>query len=160
MSTVSKCNGYGYCIIQCCCSCYEDEDEEIPSEHCICGHRDHPKLFGGDSCFDIYCKETCDFNCQLVQCHNFKMCNKKRPQWLLFTHGGMCVDCAVNYGKIKFLDVKDDCPICMENKDMIEISCGKHCVCIDCWKQLSESQTCIPMKCPLCRESIWKWKNK
>jgi hypothetical protein len=159
MSDSEKCNGYGYCILQCVCSCYDDEESEIPSENCICGHREHPKLIGGDTCFNVYCKEECRFNCQLIECYNFRICKQKTPQWLLYAHNGMCTYCAINLGKIRFLETKDDCPICMENKDMIEISCEKHKVCLDCWKQLSESQTCIPMKCPLCRESIWKSKQ-
>jgi hypothetical protein len=89
------------------------------------------------------------------------MCEQKRPQNILDCHNGMCSDCAIMIGKIKFLDEKDDCPICMENKDMIEISCGNHKVCLDCWKQMSETpDRPIPLTCPLCRESIWKWKRR
>jgi hypothetical protein len=89
------------------------------------------------------------------------MCGQKRPQWLLDYDYGMCKDCAIMIGRIKFLDEKDDCPICMENKDMIEISCGKHKVCLDCWKQMSETpDRPSPLTCPLCRESIWKWRRR
>jgi hypothetical protein len=57
-------------------------------------------------------------------------------------------------GKIEFLDEKEECPICMEHKDMIQVSCGKHNVCLDCWKKMSKTEA--PLRCPLCRESIWK----
>ncbi len=68
----------------------------------------------------------------------------------------MCIDCAIMLGKITFLDVKDDCPICMENKDMIQISCEKHNLCIECWTKMSETENRpIPLSCPICRENIW-----
>lgn len=115
---------------------------------------------GGDgSCFDQvdlnqYSQKECSYNCQLSECHNFKLCGNKRPKWVLNCNNDMCLDCAGMIGKIKFLHIKDDCPICMENKDMIEVSCEKHNVCIDCWKQMSATQH-PPLKCPLCRRSIW-----
>jgi len=69
----------------------------------------------------------------------------------------MCLDCAIMIGKIRFLDKKDDCPICIENKDMIEISCKKHTICLNCWIHMSEiNDRPYQLSCPLCRESIWK----
>ena len=156
-----SCSGRGECITQCCCSCYDDEDCDILSEICTCGHRNHVQMTGGITECDIYCRVSCEYNCQLVECHNFKLCGQKRPLHILDCHNGMCADCAVMIGKIKFIDKKDDCPICMENKDMIEISCGKHNICVDCWKTMSEVENrSFPLSCPLCRESIWKWKNR
>ena len=158
---MSSCKGRGDCIQQCGCICFEDEDCDIYSEVCNCGHRNHTKLIGGDTECDIYCKKECPYNCELVACHNYRMCGQKRPQSILDYHNGMCIDCAIMIGKIKFLDDKDDCPICMENKDMIEISCENHKVCLDCWKQMSETpDRPYPLTCPLCRESIWKWKRR
>lgn len=151
---MSSCNGRGSCIEQCCCICYEYEECEVPSEICSCGHRNHIHLENTE-----YCKKECLYKCQLVECHNFRLCGKKYPQQILDCHNDLCVDCAIMIGKINFLDEKEDCPICMENKDMIQISCGKHKVCLDCWKQMSEIEDRpIPLTCPLCRESIWKWK--
>ena len=151
-----SCIGDGTCFQQCCCICYEDEECEVPSEFCACGHRKHTDLFEGE-----YCQDECPHNCKLVECHNFKLCGRKRPKWYLSCHNGMCMDCAVMIGRIKFLDEKEDCPICMEHKEVIQVSCGKHNVCIDCWKQLSETpDRPIPLRCPLCRESIWNWKRK
>jgi hypothetical protein len=152
---MSDCNGRGECLKQCFCECY-DEVSESYLPVCICGHRDHPKLIGGSTEYDVYCKPDCPKKCTLVKCHNFDMCGEKCPQWLLDCDRGMCKNCAVMIGKIKFLNEKDDCPICFINKDMIEISCGKHKVCLDCWKQWSETGNKIPLTCPLCRESIWK----
>jgi len=154
---MSVCNGRGDCIKQCGCGCYDDEECEVPSAVCTCGHRDHAKLVGGPNVeTDVYCKPDCVHNCQLVECHNYKFCGIKLPQWVLDCHRGMCSDCAVNYGRIKFLTVKDDCPVCLVNKDMIEISCEKHKICLECWQQWSETSNQIPLTCPLCRESIWK----
>ena len=137
------CNGRGSCIQQCFGR----------------SHRNHTKLIGGTREYDIYCKKECTHNCQLVECHNFRMCGKKYPQQVLDAHNGMCVNCAVTFGKVKFLDEQGDCPICMENKEMIQISCEKHKLCIDCWINMSENRTDVPLRCPLCRESIWKRKE-
>ena len=158
---MSLCNGRGSCIQQCVCTCYEDEECEVPSEVCSCGHRNHTHLIGGKTDTDIYCQKECPHKCQLIECYNFRLCGKKYPQQILDCHNGMCIGCSIMIGKVKFLDVKDDCPICMENKDMIQISCGKHTLCIDCWKQMAEKHDGpIPLTCPLCRESIWKWKER
>lgn len=157
---MANCKGDGTCFEQCVCVCCEDEDCEIPSEICTCGHRDHTRT-GGNARPDEYCQTNCEHGCQLVECHNYKLCGDKFPKWFSYCHNGMCAECAVMIGKIEFLDLKDGCPICMEKKDMIQVSCGKHKVCLDCWKQLSETPNRpIPLRCPLCRESIWKWKGK
>ena len=156
---MAKCTGRGFCLEQCCCLCFEDEECEVPSEVCTCGHRDHPKLYGGDTECDIYCRDECPYKCELIPCHNYKLCQKKLPQCQLDINNGMCLDCAVSFGKIKFLDIKDECPICMENKNMIQISCEKHNLCLDCWKEISKTSKYGPTTCPLCRESIWKWKK-
>jgi hypothetical protein len=97
----------------------------------------------------------------LIECHNFRLCGQKRPQNILDYHNGMCANCAVSLGKIKFLNIKDDCPVCMDHKDMIQISCEKHNLCIECWIKMSETEgMSIPLSCPLCRENIWKWKGR
>jgi hypothetical protein len=156
-----SCNGDGSCIQQCCCICYEDEECDVPSEVCTCGHRSHIKIIGGNEETDMYCQKPCQHKCTLVECHNFKLCRKKLPLQILHCYNDMCSTCAVMLGKLTFLDVKDECPICLENKDMVLISCKKHKVCIECWKTASETENRpIPLTCPLCRESIWKWKGR
>ena len=57
---MSSCNGDGYCLEQCGCICFDDEEHEISSETCRCGHRDHIKSIGGKEEFDLYCKHKCD----------------------------------------------------------------------------------------------------
>ena len=143
---METCQGRGECIEQCSCECYEDEECDIPSEVCSCGHRDH----------DGYCKSDCPHNCELVECNNYILCGTKHPQRYIDCHNGMCFNCKLSFGKIKFLDEKGDCPICLTNKDMIEINCGKHKVCLDCWKNWSETSTQCPLTCPFCRNPIWK----
>lgn len=158
---MSSCTGNGECLEQCVCICIEDDETETPSEVCTCGHRNHTQLVGGTTECDMYCEVGCPHNCKLVECHNYRVCGRKGPQWYINSHNGMCSDCAIMLGRIKFLDTKDDCPVCMENKDMIQISCEKHTLCLDCWKQMSETENRpIPLTCPLCRESIWNWRKK
>ncbi len=155
---MNSCNGRGFCFQQCGCYCYNDDD--TPSEICTCGHRNHTTIIGGNTDCDIYCKRDCSYNCNLVECHNFRLCGKKQPQHILDCNNSMCINCAVTIGKIKNLNITDICPVCMENKDMIQISCDKHNLCIDCWVRMSDIENSIPLSCPLCRESIWKWKGK
>jgi hypothetical protein len=103
-----------------------------------------------------YSNNSCPNNCQLVECHNFKMCGQKRPKNILDCHRGMCFDCKLAYGKVKFLAEKDDCPICFNNNDIVEIMCG-HKVCLVCWKKWSDKSE-APVTCPMCRKNIWPWK--
>lgn len=115
---------------------------------------------GDGSCLEqrginSYSNSECSHNCQLVECYNYKICGKKLPQWALNCHNSMCADCAIMIGKIKFLDEKNDCPVCLANKDMIELTC-KHKICIECWTNWSETTTNHPVSCPLCRTTIWK----
>jgi hypothetical protein len=156
MYIMPGCNGRGDCLKQCGCNCFEDSDCEIRSPICRCSHKNHITLIGGNSECYIYCKDTCPHMCTLVECYNYKMCGQKRPQNIIDSHNGMCMDCAILVGRIKFLDNKNECPICLIYKDMIEITCGKHTVCIECWKKWSEESTQSPLTCPLCRQSIWK----
>jgi hypothetical protein len=149
------CKGLGDCIKQCYCVCYDDEDEEIPSKECICGHRHHAKLYGGILRTDIYCKQECEYKCQLIECPNFKLCGKKYPQWYLNCYKGLCINCRVCYGKIKFLDQKDECSICFETKEMIKINCGKHKFCLECWTTWADTTIKYPVACPFCREGIY-----
>ncbi len=149
---MSKCNGYGDCIRQCICICEDDTD-------CKCGHQIHPKLIGGDQEEDIYCKDTsCQYNCQLVECHNYWHCKKKLPQWVLNCHNRMCDYCAVTLGKM-VPGKKEDCPICMEEKDLITVTCGKHSVCLSCWTTMATKERDFekegPLSCPLCRKKIY-----
>jgi hypothetical protein len=114
---MSSCNGRGDCIQQCGCMCYDDEEYEVPSEVCICGHRNHKQLTGGQNTAYEYCKKyVCPYNCQLVECHNFKICGKKYPQHLLDCHNGMCTDCAIMIGRVKFLDKKKNAPFVWKTK--------------------------------------------
>jgi hypothetical protein len=151
---MSFCSGNSLCLFQCMCTCFDDEECNIPSILCNCGHREHVRLIGGEGFLHQYCNSGCPHNCQLKECHNFRMCGQKRPQWVLNCHNSMCSDCAIMIGKIKFLDEKDDCPVCFIKKDVIEISCG-HKVCLDCWKNWSETIRQAPVTCPLCRKPIW-----
>lgn len=102
-----------------------------------------------------YCPSNCQYNCQPVECHNFFFCGQKRPQCILSCRNGICGDCKYSYGKMKKLNVKGDCCVCIEHKEMIELSCN-HTICLECWKQMSDTPKNGPLKCPLCRNPIFK----
>lgn len=160
---MSFCDGNGHCIQQCGCRCYDDSDYEIESEICSCGHRNHTHIIGGSNEYDIYCQQECIYNCQLIECNNYRLCGRKLPQNVLNVHNGMCPDCAIRFGKLRFTNEIIECPICTEERDGILLSCTKHSICINCLVQMVEtnsSMSIIPLTCPMCRESIWKWKGK
>ena len=93
---MSSCDGRGFCIQQCGCTCY---DQDCAQPVCFCGHTSHSvsgnKMIGGDKESDIYCKKACDKNCKLIECNNYRLCRKKRPQVLLDLYNGICKDCAI-----------------------------------------------------------------
>lgn len=111
-----------------------------------CTHRAH----------NGYCPSTCRYNCKPVECHNFQLCGQKRPQRLLDSHNGMCMDCAINYGKMTTTNEIKECVICMEQKTMVQLSCQRHSTCITCWKRICDTTQSYPARCPLCREGIWR----
>lgn len=145
---MTDCKGRGECIRQCFCDCYDDNDNPL---ECECGHRHHKKLIGGPDDDDIYCQTDCSYKCRLIECHNFKLCGRKAPEWVNDTHNGMCFECAISVGKIKFNNEKAECPICMETKDMITLCCDIHKVCLECWGQIDG----CPKSCPMCRKTIF-----
>jgi len=53
----------------------------------------HPKFFGGTSRRDAYCKESCQYNCQLQECKQYRFCLQKRPQHILDLNKGICLNC-------------------------------------------------------------------
>ncbi len=169
---MTSCNGYGECLIQCQCECecyeelckYHDECEcecewydecqcydiiLLYKKICVCGHRSH----GG------YCPSTC---CEPVECRNYKYCNEKNPQMILYCHNGMCMNCAIQMGRHKTSDIVDYCPVCLENKNMIILNCNLQ-ICNECWYKITEigfgdeNRESGP-KCPLCR-SLNDWSS-
>lgn len=76
------CDGRGLCFRICICECY---DQDCGKPVCYCGHSSHKKINS------IYCKKSCNKNCELVEC---KICKKKCPQVLLDIYNDMCLDCA------------------------------------------------------------------
>jgi hypothetical protein len=145
---MSICSGYGECLTQCICECLDETGNPLVS--CICGHRQHIKFITGPTDGDVYCNGNCPYDCQPMKCHNYVMCEKKRPQYQLDSDGEMCRDCAIMIGRIKFLETRSDCPVCFENRDIIEISCGNHNICYDCWKEWTKKYNQFPLTCPLC----------
>jgi hypothetical protein len=145
---MSNCNGH--CFSYCSCECKENE--------CSCGHSQHEKIVAGPFQTDIYCK---NFNvccsCFLKKCHNFEYCKRSMPNFLIELNNEMCIYCAVYIGKLYFNKKEEQCPICLEKKEVVTVSCQKHSFCLECWKNYTETN--IKITCPLCRENIWSWKQ-
>ena len=77
----------------------------------------------------------------------------------------MCMNCAAQeYDRtIKFTDIKQDCPVCLDEKYMMQLSCN-HYICLFCLYGMFERNENIKeftpiserTKCPLCRDIIDK----
>jgi hypothetical protein len=139
---MTTCNGNGECLEQCWCSCYNEETDEY-DEICTCGHREHK----GN------CPSAC---CIPVECRNYKYCNVKQAQWVSDCHNGMCLNCAVQLGPHETTNIIENCPVCLENKNIIILKCN-HKICSDCWYKITElsvdedTEKSYKTLCPLCR---------
>lgn len=146
---MSNCNGH--CFSHCSCECEESA--------CQCGHRGHKKIIAGPLSTDVYCKdESVNCSCSLKKCHNYEYCKRSMPSFMIDLNNEMCVYCAVYIGKLYFQNKTEQCPICLEKKEVVKISCQKHSFCLECWKKYTEAN--IKITCPMCRENIWSWKQK
>jgi hypothetical protein len=136
---MTECNGNGECLFQCECECYNEETEEY-NEECICGHREH----------NGYCPSNC---CIPIKCRNYKYCNEKLPFWVLCCNNGMCINCAIQFGKHTFTNKDEECGICLENNKILILKCN-HKICNDCWYNITKydygTDEHKPL-CPFCR---------
>lgn len=143
---MSNCNGSGECLRQCECECYNKKTNKY-NKICLCGHREH----------NGYCPTNC---CVPIECRNYKFCNKKLPQQILWCHNGMCINCAIQMGKHTITNIIEECCVCLENKIMIILKCN-HKICNDCWYNITnkgfETNEQNPL-CPLCR-NLNDWSN-
>ena len=148
------CTALGECYIKCNCKCFEgeeDDDDELDDRICTCEHKDH---YG-------FCPNECIKNCKLQECNNFKYCNQKSPLYLHKYNYNMCIDCVVKMGPHKIMEKFQECPVCFNNKQMIELKC-KHHICNDCWYKITDtgwnnSKGYFNPNCPICRyENIWR----
>ena len=152
---MSSCKGNGECFRQCYCVCYNEDTDE---DHlvCTCGHRTH-KI--------PYCREQpCMYNCDFIKCKNYDICGISVPKWDMMNHPGgelgLCFTCWAYNGEMKKTLEPDNCPVCYEDKVLIELSCSRlHKVCKECWDKTTESKGC-QTSCPMCRKYIGKWKVK
>lgn len=87
------------------------------------------------------------------------------PQWVLDEYGGNDIWCAMGntmFHKKVFLEIIDQCPVCYEDKYMVEFGC-KHNLCFECmWSIYTNQQKQnerisflqSDVLCPLCRDPI------
>lgn len=112
------CDGRGTCINTCYCPCFDGLTYD--TTQCTCGHSNH----------NGFCKTNC---CELVECHNNRMCGVSVPQYVLDENGGTCYNCKKNYGKLNYVEMSMTCAVCSRKMEMIELPCG-HLTCILCWR--------------------------
>ena len=73
-------------------------------------------------------------------------------------HYNKCMNCAIQFGKHKTTITTDECPVCLENKNIIVLKCN-HTVCNECWYNITKEgfgeDNHKPL-CPICR-NLNKW---
>jgi len=127
------CTGDGSCLIICphVCTC------DITGDNCDC-HQGY------------FCPKKCVYACPPRNCKNYNFCNNQIPQWLYNINGGLCtLSCKYNLGPLKLLITDDQCTICEDVKQNIQIFCG-HKLCFVCWKKI----TIEISRCPFCRRTV------
>lgn len=60
--------------------------------------------------------------------------------------------CGLIYKKPKY--VKNECPICLEETNLVTLVKCKHAFCEDCISEWIVSNNCKKVECPLCRKVI------
>lgn len=100
-----------------------------------------PACHGDGSCLqqsfspnDYIYSFPCVHNCKPLPCYNSFVCNRICPLWCLNIHGGTCINCAVSFGKLYF-NGTNECPVCLDNKDLIKLPNCSHAMCSDCFKR-------------------------
>ena len=101
--------------------------------------------------------------CGQFECEQYRHCGETISLLYLEIHGGMCLTCASikHGGNITFTDVKEECPVCYEEKYMLRLSCN-HMICYKCLIAMYERNECSRAftpteertKCPLCRNTV------
>lgn len=140
------------CLQFCRCNCYDITNSKWFDE-CVCGHREHNGL----------CSSGC---CQWVECKNHTFCDgtvpayiadckygRTHPQFKIDHTPGICTSCVYKMGKHVYTNQIEDCCVCLENKNMIVLTCN-HKVCNDCWFNITKNEvenTVRRSLCPLCR---------
>jgi hypothetical protein len=139
---MSDCNGKGYCFKRCCIGCFISNYYTTPLEKCTCNDLNSTQISNRYDIFDVYSsKEVCPKKCQLYKCHNYTICRRKLPEWVLETHDGMCAKCEITTGKLNFIHERGKCQFCLENNSVLEISPNDK-VCIPCWQKINNHVPC------------------
>jgi len=143
-TTNPPCPGDGTCLAICSHICECVSQDQIQTTSCTCDH-------------GYFCPVTCMYNCPRRRCKNYDFCNNELPQWLYNINGGLCTEsCRWRYGPLKRLISEEECPICNDKSESVEIICG-HRLCFTCWQRITyEINIKIqPPKCPFCRHPVW-----
>jgi len=142
------CTGDGRCLTECNCVYLKR------TKDCHCFDYTHEHLKGSNVRF---CKtdKPCNFNCHLKKCETFNYCGKSYPEWYYIyglTTGDQCNGCGIY--KVKFINEKENCLICSEDKYIIETDCN-HRFCLDCLQNMNgyENEN-LDSPCPFCKRSI------
>lgn len=65
--------------------------------------------------------------------------------------------CGFRYKKPNFIN--SECPICLENTNLVTLARCKHAFCVECISEWLSSNNYEKVKCPICRKLI-KFKKK
>jgi hypothetical protein len=113
----------------------------------------------------------CPHKCAPVRCPNFELCQDVLPQWVMSTHRGTCMNCAVIFaGPVQRIECEqhEECCICAEDVNVFfQFQQCTHKVCATCFRRFhfhdhdeEGSEASLDSRCPLCRrDAIRHWQR-
>jgi hypothetical protein len=141
-------------IVIYCSKCQENICEVCNSEY--------PESFDCGDSQDWFCRRCVRENPQLLErrkCKNYDICGAEMLSVSMDKIPGqnMCFECWASRGELKKTYSPEECPVCMDEKLLVELSChNTHKICLECLDKTNESKHVT--NCPLCRKSIGNWK--
>ena len=75
--------------------------------------------------------------CTCVRCPNFLICHSTGPVDYFQCHGGLCVQCAMMLGYMRFRAAQDECCVCYDdNNTQAKFRKCQHWCCVECMRRI------------------------
>ncbi len=92
-----------------------------------------------DHLLPFYVKKNLNCDCTLVKCRNYDICKSELPEFLIGCYRGYCLNCDMKRNSnndvhifTKKSEIKEECPVCLENNYIYKLMECNHYLCGDC----------------------------
>ncbi len=92
-----------------------------------------------DHLLPFYVKKNLNCDCTLVKCPNYDICKSELPEYLIGCYRGYCLNCDMKRNSnndvnifTKKSEIKEECPVCLENNYIYKLMECNHYLCGDC----------------------------